>query len=170
MKGLVAFSFALGAKEPNPCNMRLALAVKRIIDAEEGRILIVAQWEVALALEQCGVKAHHTIYQEQGVYLDSHMVMEQAASWLHDCGVTEVIPVAQPFLHLILCQKLVRQHGFILLKRKIGKIGFYRSSLQWWTRGPVRLLFCTALFQLTGRRWHARQNSRPEPTTKDIDP
>ena len=42
MKGLVAFSFALGKEEPNPCNVRLARAVRRIIRKEKESVMVIA--------------------------------------------------------------------------------------------------------------------------------
>jgi len=160
MKGLVAFSFALGAEEPNPCNVRLAEAVKRIVEAEGSQVVVVAQWEVARALETLSCQAHHIVYSEPNVYLNSDMVMTKAADWFHGYHITEVIPVAQPFLHLPMCRQLVRRHSFTVLKRRVGWIGFYGQSLQWWTRDPIRLLFCAILFKLTGHRFHIRKEKQ----------
>jgi hypothetical protein len=56
MKGLVVFSFALRAavEEPNPCNVRLANVVRRIVKREVDQVVVVAQWEVA---RNCGSTA-----------------------------------------------------------------------------------------------------------------
>lgn len=151
MKGLVAFSFALGKEEPNPCNVRLAKAVERIVDTEKEPVVVVVQWEIAKALNWPTVFVVEK-HRRSGAYLDSEGVMAQAADIFQDYGITEVIPVANPFLHLTKCRALVRQHGFKSLKRKIGWIGFYKKSLQWYTRGPVRCFIYAVLQKFTGRR------------------
>ena len=151
MKGLVAFSFASGAIEPSLCNRRLARAVERILDKEKEEVVVIAQWEIASstwASLACVVKEHR----QKGAYLDSDEVMAQAARVFNERGITKVIPVANPFLHLAKCRTLVRDAGFTPIKQKIGWIGFYRESLQWWTRGPFRLLLYAVLIKLTGRR------------------
>ena len=94
------------------------------------------------------VREHHI----KGAYLDSEEVMTQAAKELREHEITEVIPVANPFLHLAKCRTLVRKEGFTPLKRKIGRIDFYRESLQWWTRSPFQLLLYAVFQKFTGRR------------------
>ena len=77
MLGLVVFPFALRekAEEPNPCNIRLAEAVKRIVEDEPEEIIIVAQWEVARALESMNVAVEHIVeLREDGSYLDSEEI------------------------------------------------------------------------------------------------
>jgi len=141
--GLVAWSFALRPEEPSRCNRCLAGEVWRIVREEEKngrRVLIIAQGEIAEALKKLHmplayiVERHHIT----GEYLDSQEVMAQAAEILMSYGVTEVIPVANPFLHLRRCRMLVREFGFMLIERRIRRIGFDKDSLQSWTRGPVR--------------------------------
>ena len=160
MSGLVAFSFALGKNEPNPCNVRLADEVERIVLYSSEPLIIVAQWEIAKALTQRDfqhqlplVHQFHSVERHrQGAYLDSEEVMAQAAILFRNHGVRQVTPVANPFLHLWKCRQLVRKAGFTVRNRKIGNIGFYPESDQWWTRGPVQLLAYTALQVATGRR------------------
>lgn len=153
MKGLVAFSFALGRKEPNPCNIRLTHAVSRIVGEEGEPVIVVPQWEIALTAPP-SLTIPHVVreHRQAGEYLDSKEVMAQAAEVFRPLGITEVIPVANPFIHLLQCRILVRQFGFIPVKRKIGWIGFYHDSLQWWTRGPLETTFYSALVVVTGRR------------------
>lgn len=152
--GLIAYSFALGKTEPNPCNVRLARAVERIVREEAvkgNEVIVVAQWEVALALSR---KPSLVVYEhrQKGMYLDSEEVTAQAVSLFEAWKITEVIPVANPFLQLFKCRKLVRNVGLTPLRRRIGWIGFDKESLQWWTRGPVRLLTGTALHVSVGYR------------------
>ncbi len=152
MKGLVAFSFGLGAVEPNPCNVRLAQAVQRIVSEESEPVVVVAQWEIALALNSLPLDYVVKRHRREGAYLDSNEVMAQAAGIFRRHGVTEVIPVANPFLRLAStkCRAFVRKEGFTPLDRKVGWIGFYPESLQWWTRGPIHLTLYSALQLLTG--------------------
>lgn len=154
MKGLVAFSFALRKNEPNPCNVRLAQATEVIVKKEGNDVIVVAQWEIARALKSVSspyvIEKHRT----EGEYLGSEEIWLQAVEVFKKHGVTEVIVVANPFLHLTKCRMLVKKSGFIPLKRKVGWIGFDRASLQWYARGPLRALLYAILQQFTG--WHGR--------------
>jgi hypothetical protein len=152
-RGIVVFSFALSSEEPNRCNRRLARAAERIIAQElmltGKRPIVIAQWEVAAAMlfpPDLIVREHHI----PGKYLDSNEVMAQAAEFLRKLHVTEVIPVAQPFLQLGKCVSLTRKEGFRPLRRDIGWIGFYRKSIQWWTRNPILLVVGAVLQVLFG--------------------
>lgn len=141
--GLVAFSFGLRWEEPSICNRRLAIEVWRIVLEEEKRgycVLVVAQWEVAAALKKLPVPLAYIVERHHitGAYLDSREVMAQAADVFGQYSVREVVPVANPFVHLRYCRSLVREYGFIPMERVIRRIGFDKDSLQWWTRGPVR--------------------------------
>lgn len=145
MKGMIVFSFALRDKEPNPCNVRLAKAAKRILDKSGEPVMIVARRATALALQKIGVPAVHVIQKRPG-YEGSEGMVQQAALVFWIKGVKEVIPVAQPFLQLTKCIQLVRRGGFKTpsfweLCRLIGWIGFDPESKQPWTRGPARLAF-----------------------------
>lgn len=151
MKGMIVYSFASCAAEPNPCNIRLARAAERIIDTENERLCLVVQWEIWQAI-RTGLAAYIVQEHREGNYLDSEEVTAQAAEIFRSKGIKEVIPVAQPFLLLPKCRWLIRQAGFNPVRRRIGWIGFYHRSKQWWTRGPIRLLVYAALQLMTGRR------------------
>jgi hypothetical protein len=149
--GLVAYSFALGKTEPNPKNILLAEEVERTVKEETAlgnEVAVVSQWEIAEALK---IKPFHVVRQKED-YLDSDMVTAEASEVFHQQGVTQVIVVANPFLHLWLCRSRVQKAGFEVIKKKIKKIGFYKDSLQWWTRGPIRLIFYLIRMKLTGKR------------------
>ncbi len=153
--GVVAFSLGLTHREPSPCNRALAAEVRRIVLEQKSlgkTVVVVAQWEIAagLALDMvaCSVRKHHN----PDLYLDSNEVMAQAAKVFREREVQEVIPVANPFLHLWKCRKLVRQLGFTLVSKKIGWTGFCPQSIQWWDRGPLQLLLYSVLQKLSGRR------------------
>jgi hypothetical protein len=158
MKGLVVFSFALRAavEEPNPCNVRLASVVRRIVEREVDQVVVVAQWEVALQLRQYGIPVARVVTpRSDGAYLDSKQVWEQARAEFWDREIDVVIPVAQPFLHLHRVRQLMEADGFSVGRRRIGWIGFDRRSTQPWTRGPVRLL----LYAM--RQWGAQRELGP---------
>lgn len=150
MKGMIVFSFALREREPNPCNIRLARAAERIIFKEEFKeedIVVVAQRTVSLALHERLVSIDHVVQKKPG-YGGSEEVVRQAAEVFRRYGITEVIPVAQPFLLLTKCVQLVRKAGFRVpsfpkLCRMIGWIGFDWYSRQPWTRDPIRLVYYT---------------------------
>ena len=151
MIGIVAFSFGLSEEEPNEANRALAELVQDI--SSEIHCVVVAQWEIAKALRttpaQC-VVMHHSI---AGKYLDSEEVMAQAAKLFRERGITEVLPIAQPFLHLAKCKTLVRKSGFTLVPyHPPHGIPFPKDSKQWWTRGPLQLLLYAVLQKFLGRR------------------
>lgn len=145
--GIVAFSFANRGPEaePNPCNVRLAEVVRRW--ASPGAV-IVAQWEVARSLRAEGIDVDHVVEPPRdGSYLDSDAVWLAARRVFHDRGVIQVIPVAQPFLQRAKVKEFIRRDGFEVVARPVGWIGFDRSrrNLQWWTRGPLRLVVYSGL-------------------------
>jgi len=150
--GLVAFSFGLIGHEPNPCNARLARAVRDIVANDKSNIIVVSQWEVALAMPSVPISLVVRKHKIEGRYLDSDEVMAQAAEVFRDRGISRVIPVANQFLHLRKCRDLVIKAGFIPEMRKFIKIGFYKESLQWWTRSPFHLLLYAILQKSRGRR------------------
>lgn len=156
---VVAFSFGLRAKarEPNPCNRRLAKAAERIAEDEPGNILLISQWEIAKQLAADGVRVDRVINKSaRGGYLDSDEVWAQALPFLRDRRVTRVIPVAQPFRQIHKVRKLIRERGLPLERKRIGWVGFdsSRANTQWWTKGPMRLLAYAAM-QALGRQTKA---------------
>lgn len=157
-RGMVAWSFALAGKEPNPCNALLGIEAYRLLKEEQKNtgeeVVLVAQWEVAAAFREIiGFSAAYVVEKHRldGEYLDSEEVMAQAAAIFRDHGITEVIPVANPFLHLFACHRIIRESGLTPIKRKVRWIGFYKDSLQWWTRGPIRCLAYAVMQKLFGR-------------------
>jgi len=153
--GIIAFSFALTQNEvdkklPNQCNKTLARITRifaRNIMVTRNLPIIVLQWEIGLdhdmfaktcVLPDLVVEKHR----EFGKYLDSEEVIAQAIPLFKHEGVTKVISVAQ-WLENFRCRALLKKAGFQVLPVKIGKIGFCKESLQWWTRGPIRLVIYT---------------------------
>ena len=135
MKAFFVCSFGTGRN-----NKRLEEAVKRILPMEKEAI-IVAQWEVARELEKDGIKPTHVIEPlPNNSYLSTRLVWEEARAYLELYDVTEVIIIANPFIHAYYIEKMVRKDGFRVdgsHSPEVGHIGFDPKSLQWWTRGPV---------------------------------
>lgn len=156
MKGMIVYSFGWRQDGGHcPCNIRLAKAVKRIIDTQKEPILVFAQRTTASVLKEIGVECY--IVQKREGYEGSEEPTWQATEIFKKDGIREVIPVAQPFIHLIKCIFLVRKQGFKTmsfwkLARMIGWVGFDRFSVQPATRDPFRLIFCTARQMLCGYR------------------
>jgi len=145
-RAIIAFSFALrNGREPNPCNRRLARAVEEIVAQESAKgipVVVVSQWEIALDLDH---KRNNVVYvvskhRNEGQYLDSEEVIAQAADMVfRPMGISDVIVVAHPFLHLNKCQMQLIKAGFNIVDRfktyfRIGWIGFDPESDQPWTR------------------------------------
>jgi hypothetical protein len=152
-KGLVVFSFALRADalEPNPCNVRLAKAVERIVAEEDDDVVIVAQWEVARQLRRDNLHPAHAVeLRLNGDYLGSEQVWEEAKTLFKELGISEIIPVGNPFLHMYKLQRMLAADGYTVIKRPIGWIGFDPSpeNTQWWCKGPVRLVIYAVLQKL----------------------
>ena len=119
--GLIAFSYGLEAVEPSICNRTLAANVVDIWDKEPENVLVVAQWEVALALPS-SFDAHVVRPRYDG-YLSSRDVVEEAKNYFKTRGVTNVIPVAQPFLQLrAVCGHLAAA-GLKVERRPLRRIG-----------------------------------------------
>lgn len=153
---VVAFSFGLRdpSQEPNPCNERLAYAAERIIRSRDRNTLVIAQWEIAEQLMADGQAVDKIVGPASSrEYLDSDEVWRQAQKFLANRNVYQVIPIAQPFLHLHRVKGIIRRSGMNVGCEPIGWIGFDRSSAnkQWWTKGPMRLLVYSVL-KAFGRR------------------
>jgi hypothetical protein len=147
--GIVVFSFGSRGPdlEPGPCNERLGRAVAGIVSNESSSFFIVAQWEVARALASLGIDCE-AVNPDTESYLDTETVWAHAQKSFREIGVGSVIPVAQPFLHLFAVRRLIAQdHRFSVQARPIPFIGWDSSPVnrQWWTKGPVRFLFYSAL-------------------------
>lgn len=162
--GIIAFSFALTQDEvnkrfPNQCNKTLARITRiltRNILTTRNVPVVVLQWEIGLDYDmfaRTGVLPDLIVekHRELGKYLDSEEIIAQAIPLFKHEGVTKVISVAQ-WLQNFKCRALLKKAGFQVLPVKIGKIGFCKDSLQWWTRGPIRLVIYTVLQVLFGRR------------------
>jgi hypothetical protein len=149
---MVIFSFALIEKEPNSCNIRLALEAERV-DRQHGPFVKVSQWEVALKLASDGVELRHVVQlPADGSYLDSKGVWAPAREIFRAEGITIVCPIAQPFLHMHMIRKMIEKDGFTVFDPHMNWIGFERRSLQPWCRGPIPLLVYAVKQAATGAR------------------
>ena len=144
--GMIVYSFAWRRNGDSPCNIKLAKAAKRIACNHDGPVVIHAQRTVAKLLREMGVECHET--EKRSGYEGSEEPTRQATALFRIKGITEVIPVANPFLHLLKCFQLVRKEGFKTpsywdLDGMIGWIGFDKLSEQPSTRGPLMLVYYT---------------------------
>lgn len=156
---VIALSFGKRRKdqEPNPSNFQLGRELEEVIDNTTGmlsigKLLVVAQWEIARQLEQDGygssidlvVTQNSATYKGKKRYLDNQDVIDKALDWASTLTdkVTDVIIVANPFLHLSACKKLVEARGLKTIDYPIGKIPFDNAppQLQWWCKGPIRFI------------------------------
>jgi hypothetical protein len=154
VRAVVAFSFGMRdmPSEPNPCNVRLARAAERIVERQAGDTLLIAQWEIAKQLKRDGAHVYRVVSSADGEYLDTDKVWQKALDSLTCHNVDSVIPVAQPFLHRHKIGKLIRDSGISVKREPVGWIGFDSSkdNLQWWTKGPIRLI-AYSIMQALGR-------------------
>lgn len=155
---IVGFSFALAEIEPNICNISLAEEIKRIAEIKRLQgyeVCIVSQWEISEALKNTvNFKPNLTVYKDGEKYLSSDYVVNKSLIYAQERNIKDIIIIANPFIHLFFCRRLFKKSGFNVLKEKIKWIGFYKKSIQWWTRGPIRLLVYIILIVLFGRRGH----------------
>ena len=147
MLGMIAFSYGLTRLEPYRANALLAMEATRIRLAERHDVKVAAQWEVALGMDNVDL----VIGPYLTAYLDSTAVISEAKSRLFEpLGITEVIPIAQTFLHYRSVCGQLEAAGLTVVKRPIQKTRHTTESLQWWTRGPMRLSLYAARQRLTG--------------------
>ncbi len=149
---VLAASFSLREEEPNPCNWRIAIETMRICRDLRDRgdiVVLVAQWEVGLALRRL-ISAERLAeygFMEIGQYADGRYLgtvelYQEAKSYADVVGASHITAVANPFIHLPYLYWLARS-DFELRFRPIRWIGFDSRSTQWWCRSWYRLLYYT---------------------------
>jgi hypothetical protein len=144
--GIVGFAFGLREDEPNPSNIALAEKVEEAVvyvNFQDSVPIVVTQWEITKAIEAPFnyVVDHSVELRQDGTYLDSKGVWEEAKAEFVSEGITQVILIAQPFLHLPSLKKMVKEDGYEVLEFKVGAIPFDNSDLntQPWTRSKTAL-------------------------------
>ena len=152
VRGLIAFSYGLTKSEPSLCNQKLARVVAKIIESERGQLRVVAQWEIALALEDIGFHVSHVVWPKPDSYLCSSDIITPAIPIFRQETITQVIPVAQPFLQYPAVVRQIKNEGFEVFKREIPKIGHNPDSLQPWTRSAPALVRYALRQRLTGHQ------------------
>ena len=162
---MVGFSFGLRteAEEPNPSNEALAMAVVdacRFINFYDCEPIVVTQWEITKALKQNDV-THSVELRADGTYLDSKGVWDEAKKVFEPLGITRIVIVAQPFLHLPSLKLMVEKDGYEVLDFKVPDIPFDSSpsNTQPWTRSKLRLLVYAVKVKLgMSHGYKGRQN------------
>ncbi len=155
MKGMIVYSFGWRRKGHSPCNIRLAMAAKGIVEAQTEPVLVIAQRSTASILKELGIKCCSV--QKHSGYEGSEEVTRQATELFRELNITEVIPLAQPIFQLHKCLLLTRREGFKTasfwqLAKMIGWIGFDKLSVQPATQDFFRLVFYTIRQILFGYR------------------
>lgn len=170
MVGVLAASFSLRNEEPNPCNRRLAAETFRICDEllKQGYVpVVVAQWEVDLALRELRtahdfgypskkevLRKNIVVYAgsigqyDDGRYLGTKELLEEAMPLFKEHGVTRFVGVANPFIHQPYLYWLARGTGLKLMWRRVHRIGFDKQSTQWWCRSWWQFAFQTVRLAL----------------------
>jgi DNA-binding LacI/PurR family transcriptional regulator len=157
---VIVCSFGKRADEPNPVNMRLGSATRGIINElrQKGyEPIVVAQWEVARWLDQHQIHVDRVVKTKDAIrgtngYLDSEDVIRTARAHV-GLEVEEAVVVANPFIHLGVCRRIARRHGFnIMDDMSIPNVGFDNApeQLQWWCKGKARLLSYGAIVKAGG--------------------
>jgi hypothetical protein len=166
-------SFSLREVEPNPCNVRLAEEAVRICDdlvAAGHTVVIAAQWEVDLALQELGTfseyddatelhRAGAWLYMkidqyDDGRYLGTKEVLEEALDFFQEYNATEFVAVANPFIHQPYVYWLARKH-FKLRRQRVRQIRFDPESAQWWCRSWYQFAWQTVRLALGVRHGYA---------------
>lgn len=154
--GILALSYGLKrGQEPSVRNNDLALETLeavRLLQAQGEEAVVIAQWEVALALQNLKYRPEHIVWPDRkGTYLSGKGVWEEGLPHLRRKGVREVIIICQPALQLQITEakRFVRKDGFQVRPWKLWRIGHLKDSDQWWTRSSVGLLLY-AFSQLPG--------------------
>ena len=167
--GIVALSYAKRAKEPNPVNDKLAYVTERVDDelqASGELTIVVTQWEIAKS-KYLKTRPQLIVTQDDAtnrdrngrLYLDSQDVLNKAFELFRANGVTAVLVVANPFIHLQAVESLVKKAGFKVVKHKMPSVGFDNSpeNVQWWCKGPIRFVIYLAINvfgKLTKQNFH----------------
>jgi len=155
--GIISLSFGIGKDGPGLSNSDLANSVERLLtNLQQSHgglddVKVALQWEISAEtiirpqeLTRTSCCLVQTVYGEAGQYLNSDMIIDAAKERLADAD--EIYIVAMPFLHSWFCKRLAEKAGFRNVKvYNERKIRFDRESLQWWTRGPIRLIVYSAL-------------------------
>lgn len=157
--GIVAFSFGhrLLNQRQSPTNIVLAAEVDRLIDKEPYNQppLVVAQWEVSCSMDHVNHKIVAERFAQEG--LSSGDVWDEAQYHFRKAEIREVIPVANPFLHLAYVTEMIERDGFQVRRERIKRIGYDPDSTQWWTRDPLRWMAYVALRKMGYERAGQKQ-------------
>ncbi|PIZ98298.1 MAG: hypothetical protein COX77_05010 [Candidatus Komeilibacteria bacterium CG_4_10_14_0_2_um_filter_37_10] len=153
--GIVAFSFGYQIDNPGPSNKVLASVVQSTIrqinhSNDQQLVAVVLQHEINSCFQKSPATLVVTRHTRPRQYLNSGEVVSQADGHFSTRKVELVYVIAQPFLHLSKCKKLVRFAGYELAKYKFAKVPFDPHSVQWWTRSKWQLLIYALLQKIVG--------------------
>jgi hypothetical protein len=164
--------------EPNPCNRRLATELyiahewlREGMDARDS-IVVGVQWEINLALPGIYVPDDLVVteHRQKGQYLDSAEVADQITEGFNRRDVTDIIVIANPFIHLAYCKRLMKKRGYNVIDYRLNPIGFDPRSDQSWTRNKAALLRYIVRSKLFGTQGDTpKASNEGEPYGSAID-
>jgi hypothetical protein len=133
--------------EPNICNIRIAHAVADVAQRYKAKKVVV-QWEVARRLKAMGNQPDREVgLRTDDEYLSSRDVWDATKTEFEAAGITDVIPLAQQFLHLWLVKRMIRKDGFTVIDVQYTPIGYVTDpgNVQWWTKSALSLMLYSLL-------------------------
>jgi hypothetical protein len=146
---LVAFSFGKRREndnEPGPANRRIAGSVLRVVDAilhdGKGPVVVVAEWEVALALGYLGFNGDQVIpvYQYEVLYRGREAVWEKAREELI-ANSYEAVAIVTSRLNSIKKSRVYKVEVTEKYGHLMRRTGYDRRSEVSYAKGPLRYLW-----------------------------
>lgn len=144
MKAIIAFSFGRINDKPNESSRQIAkLIAIRLYDEAPGSFVVIAQWEIANALRDYGVKCDCVVQMKSKGYLSSSDVAEAAKRFLEEQEISpEVIFAAAHPDHVSRCIRCLRNAGLAHSKALTdSSIGYDQHSTEPWVRSRGRFIF-----------------------------
>ena len=141
MDAIIAFSFGRIGHEPNQSSIAIAELVAKKA-TPRSQFIIIAQWEVAIALESLGVSPDHIVQKNEKGYLKSSDVANSAAMFL----ATKKYPLGSIFAvghpdHVRRCVLVLRNVGILAQRLSCNQIGYDPCSTEKWVRSRRLFLF-----------------------------
>ncbi len=145
MELIVGFSFGAVRGRPNASTEAIARLIAARVRDDVTRAndwLVVAQWEVASALGDLGVKQDYVVYNDAGRYLTTEDVARRASDYVRAIGVSPktTYAAAHPD-HVKRAVRTLRNVGLPGAHELTSDhIGYDPESDEWWVRSESRFL------------------------------
>jgi len=145
---IVAQSFGCRENEPGISNETMARLAWKI--RQKLHLSMILQWEIAEALPEKSrdlwiIERHR----EEGKYLDTYEVLDQAKEIIKEQGWRTAVLIAHPW-QIWRAMAVFKKMGIKIIIPNLDSIPFNPESTQWWTRNmflwilreiPTRLLY-----------------------------